>query len=78
MKLKGFSFLEILVAIVLSGLVISAVYSVYVFTHKQYFIFNAAKSKMRNYYEFSTTINRDFEQAKKILMTNDYQIEMQL
>ena len=78
MKLKAFSFLEVLVAIVISGIVISTVYSVYVFTHKQYFKFNAAQSKMRNYFEFSTTINRDFEKAKKVIMLNNYEIELQL
>lgn len=78
MKIKAFSFLEVLVAIVISGIVISTVYSVYVFTYKQYFKYSAIKTNMRNYVEFTSTLNTDFENAKKVLKHSDYEIEMQL
>jgi prepilin-type N-terminal cleavage/methylation domain-containing protein len=78
MKVKAFSFLEVLVAIVISGIVISTVYSVYVFTYKQYFKYSVIKTNMRNYVEFTSTLNTDFENAKKVLKNSDYEIEMQL
>ncbi len=78
MKVKAFSFLEVLVSIIISGIVISTVYSVYVFTYKQYFKYSAIKTNMRNYVEFTSTLNTDFENAKKVLKNSDYEIEMQL
>lgn len=77
MKVKAFSFLEVLVAIVISGIVISTVYAVYVFTYKQYFKYSTIKTNMHNYVEFTSVLNTDFEKAKKVLRTSDYEIEMQ-
>jgi prepilin-type N-terminal cleavage/methylation domain-containing protein len=78
MKLKAFSLLEIMIAILLSGIVISAIYSGYFFTHKQFFRFNAIKTEIRNYFELSEVLNREFETAKKIVKTGSQQIEIEL
>lgn len=78
MKLKAYSLLEIMIAIVLSGIVISAVYSGYVFTHKQFFRFTAIKTEIRNYFELSEVLNRDFETAKKVIKTGGHEIEMEM
>lgn len=75
-KIKAFSFLEIMVAIVISGVVMSTAYSVYVFVNQQYIKLNTIKADVRDYFEFSSTISRDFELAHKVIKTNDYAIEM--
>lgn len=76
MKLKAFSFLEVMVAIVISGIVISTVYTVYVFTYKQFFKYTSIKAEIRNYFEFSQVFNTDFEQAKTIVKIDEQEIEM--
>lgn len=78
MKLKAFSFLEVLVAIVISGIVISTAYSVYVYSGKQFFRFKTIKAEITDYFEFYSTLTRDFEAAKKVIKKNEYEIEMQL
>jgi prepilin-type N-terminal cleavage/methylation domain-containing protein len=78
MKLKAFSLLEVMVAILLSGIVISAIYSGYLFTHKQFFRFNAIKTEIRNYFELSEVLNREFETAKKIIKTGSQEIEIEM
>lgn len=77
MKLKGFSILELMVAIILSGMVIGTAYSVYTFTHQQLYHFSSIKTEIRNYYEFSEVLNRDVENASKIIKRNEYEIELQ-
>ena len=76
-KTKAFSFLEIMVAIIISGIVMSTAYSVYIFVNKQYIKLNTIKADVRDYFEFSSTISRDFELAHKVIKTNDYAIVMQ-
>lgn len=76
-KIKAFSFLEIMVAIVISGVVMSTAYSVYIFVNQQYIKLNTIKADVRDYFEFSSTISRDFELAKKVVKTNDYTISME-
>ena len=71
-----FSFLEVLVSIVISGIVISTAYSVYVFTHKQFFKFTSAKTEIRDYFELSNVLNREFETAKKVIKTGEQEIEI--
>ncbi len=78
MKFKAFSFLEIMVAIVISGIVISTAYSVFVFVHKQFFIFTSAKAEIRDYFELSSVLNREFELAKKVVKKGNQEIEIQL
>lgn len=78
MKLKAFSFLEILVSIVISGIVISTVYSVYVFTYKQFFRFTSVKTEIRDYFELSDVLNREFETSKKVIKKGYQEIEIQL
>lgn len=78
MKLKAYSLLEIIVALFLSGIVISAVYSGYVFTHKQFFKFTAIKTEIRNYFELSEVLNREFETSKKVLKIGDRAIEIEM
>ena len=75
-KIKAFSFLEIMVAIVISGVVMSTAYSVYIFVNQQYIKLNTIKADVRDYFEFSSTISRDFELAHKVIKTNDYTIVM--
>lgn len=77
MKLKAFSFLEIMVAIIISGMVISTVYTAYVFTYKQFFKFTSIKAEIRNYFEFSQVFNTDFEKAKAIIKIDEQEVEMQ-
>lgn len=77
MKLKGFSILELMIAIILSGMVIGTAYSVYTFTHQQLYHFSSIKSDMRNFYEFSEVLNRDVENASKIIKKSEYEIELQ-
>ena len=76
-KTKAFSFLEIMIAIVISGVVMSTAYSVYIFVNKQYIKLNTIKANVRDYFEFSSAISRDFELAKKVVKTNDYTISME-
>ncbi len=78
MKLKAFSLLEVLFSIIISGIVISTAYSVYVFTHKQFFIFTSAKTEIRNYFELSNVLNREFETAKKVIKKGPQEIEIEL
>ncbi len=77
MKIKAFSFLEIMVAIIISGLVMSTAFSVYIFINKQYIKLNTIKADVRDYFEFSSTISRDFELASKVIKINDYELVMQ-
>ena len=78
MKIKAFSFLELLVSIVISGIVISTAYSVYVFTYKQFNKFTTVKTGIRDYFELSTVLNRDIEMAKKVIRNNNQEIELRL
>jgi len=78
MKLKAYSILELLVAILISGIVISAAYSVFIFSNKQFFRFTAVKTDVRDYFELSSTIKRDFENAKTVVKVNEGEIEMEL
>lgn len=78
MKLKAFSLIEIIVALFLSGFVISAVYSGYVFTHKQFYKFTTIKSDIRNYFELSEVLNREFETSKKVIKKGNREIEIEL
>lgn len=78
MRLNAFSILEVLVAIVISGIVVSTAYSVYIYSGKQFFKFRAVKAEITNYFEFTSTITRDFESAKKVVQKSDYEMEMQL
>ncbi len=77
MKLKAFSLLELMIAILLSGFVISAIYSGYVFTVQQFYKFTSIKTEIRNYFELSEVLNREFENAKKVIKksSNEIQIE---
>src|SRR5690606_4021072 len=77
MKIKAFSFLEIMVAIVISGVVMSTAYSVYIFVNQQYIKLNTIKADIRDYFEFSSTVSRDFELAKKVVKINEYTISME-
>jgi prepilin-type N-terminal cleavage/methylation domain-containing protein len=78
MKLKAFSMLELMVSILISGIIISAAYSVFIFSNKQFFKFTAIKTDIRDYFELSSTLKRDFEMAKKVIKKSDDQVEMQL
>lgn len=78
MKLKAFSMLELMVSILISGIIISAAYSVFIFSNKQFFKFTAIKTNIRDYFELSSTLKRDFEMAKKVIKKSDDQVEMQL
>ena len=78
MKLKAFSLLEIVISLFLSSIVISAVYSGYVFTHKQFFKFTDIKTEIRNYFELSEVLNREFYMAKKVLKKGERKIEIQM
>lgn len=78
MRLNAFSILEVLVAIVISGIVVSTAYSVYIYSGKQFFKFRTVKAEITNYFEFTSTITRDFESAKKVVQKSDYEMEMQL
>lgn len=78
MKLKAFSLLEVLVAILISGIVISTAYSVYIYTHQQLIRYQSIKNGIRDYFELTTTLNRDFENAEKILKKDNYEIEMMI
>lgn len=78
MKLRAFSFLEVMVSIVISGIVISIAYSVFIFTHKQFFRFTSIKTEIKNYFELTEILNNDFETANKVVKKSDQEIEMQL
>jgi len=77
MKLKSFSFLEVIASIIISGLVISSAYSILIYTHQQFFKFTNVKTEIRNYFELSSTLNREFETAKKIIQLSHQEIELQ-
>jgi len=77
-KLKAFSIIEVMVSIVISGIVISTAYSVYVFTYKQFFRFASVKTEIRNYFELSSVLTRDFETAKKVIKKGNQEVEIQL
>ncbi len=78
MKLKAYSLLELMIAIFLSGIVVSAVYSGYVFTHKQFFKFSSIKTEIRSYFELAEVLNREFETSKKIVKKDDRTIEFEM
>lgn len=78
MKLKAFTILELLVAIFISGMVISAAYSVFIFSNKQIYKFTSIKANIRDYFEISSTLKRDFESAQKVLQVNEQELEMHL
>jgi hypothetical protein len=77
MRFKAFSIIEIIVALFLSAIVISAVYSGYVFTHQQFFKFTSVKTEIRNYYKVSEVLHRDFEISKKILKKGPRKIALE-
>lgn len=76
MRLKAFSFIEVMVAIVISGIVIGTVYSVLIFSYKQFHKYTAIKTATRNYFEFLQVFNMDFEQAKEIVRVDEQEIKM--
>ncbi|PCI94569.1 MAG: hypothetical protein COB15_13690 [Flavobacteriales bacterium] len=78
MKLKAYSLLELMISIFLSGIIISAVYSGYVFSHKQFFKFSAIKTEIRSYFELSEVLNREFETAKKVIKKGSRSIEIEM
>ena len=78
MKLKAFTLLEIMISLLISGIVISAVYSGYVFTHQQFLKFTGIKTEIRNYFELSEVLNREFENAKKVTTKRNREIEIEL
>lgn len=77
MKLKAFSLLELMIAILLSGFVISAIYSGYVFTYKQFYKFTSIKTEIRNYFELTEVLNREFENAKKVTKKSSTEIQIE-
>ena len=78
MKLKAFSLLEIMIGIILSGFVVSAIYSGYVFTYQQFYKFSSIKTEIRNYFELSEVLNREFENAKKVIKKSSNEIQIEL
>jgi len=76
MKLKAFSLLEVLIALLISGLVISAAYSGFLFTHKQFNKFKGITTELRDYFTMSEVLNREFENAKKVVKKSKYEIEI--
>jgi prepilin-type N-terminal cleavage/methylation domain-containing protein len=78
MKLKAFSLIEIIVAMFLSAIVISAVYSGYVFTHKQFFRFTSIKTEIRNYFQLSEVLNREFETSKRVLKKGARRLDIEM
>lgn len=78
MKLKAFSLIEIIVAMFLSAIVISAVYSGYLFTHKQFFRFTSIKTEIRNYFQFSEVLNREFETSKRVLKKGARRLDIEM
>jgi prepilin-type N-terminal cleavage/methylation domain-containing protein len=77
MKLKAFSLIEIVVALFLSAIVISAVYSGYVFTHQQFFKFASIKTEISNYYKLSEVLHREFEMSQRVLKTGERRIAIE-
>jgi len=78
MRLKAFSFLEVLFSIVISGIIISTAYSIYVYTYQRFYRFTEIKTEIRDYFEFNATLNRELETSKKIIQLNQDELEVQL
>ncbi len=78
MKLKAFSLIEIIVAMFLSAIVISAVYSGYLFTHKQFYKFSSIKTEIRTYFQLAEVMNREFETAKRIIKKSGRNLEIEM
>ena len=77
MKLKAFSLLEVLIALVISGLVISMAYSGFLFAHTQFNKFKGITTELRDYFTLSEVLNREFENANKVVKKSNYEIEIQ-
>ena len=77
MKLKAFSLLEVLAAILISGIVMSSAYSFYVYTHQKLLSYNAIKNEMRDYFNLRSLLQREIEGAKKITKIDNYSILIQ-
>jgi prepilin-type N-terminal cleavage/methylation domain-containing protein len=78
MKFKAFSLIEIIVALFLSAIIISAVYSGYLFTHQQFFRFAAVKTEIRNYFKLAEVLNREFETSKRVLKIGERRVDIEL
>ncbi len=76
MKLKAFSLLEVLIALLISGLVISAAYSGFLFSHKQFNKFKGITTELREYFTLSEVLTREFENAKQVVKKSNYEIEI--
>jgi hypothetical protein len=77
MRFNAFSILEMIVALFLSAIVISAVYSGYVFTNQQFYKFTSVKTEIRNYYQLSEVLHRDCEISKKVLKIGERKIAVE-
>ena len=78
MKFKAFSIIELMVSILISGVVISTAFSVYVFMHKSLAKYSTSKTAIKNYFELSAILNKDVEGAKQIIKVNDFEISLNL
>lgn len=68
--------LEIMVAIIISGIVIATAYSVYLYMNSMFIKFSSSKKEMKTYFELTTIINKEFSTAKYVEMKNSRELNM--
>lgn len=69
--------IEIMVAIIISGIVISTAYSVFLYTHSMFFKFTKAKSELKTYFELSSMLFQEVENSKFIERVGEREVKFE-
>jgi len=70
MRLKGFTILEILIAMVLFGIITGLGSSAYLFVHKQFLAYKKSDEAIKMSLTLETLMNRDFTECYSVKNTN--------
>lgn len=73
-KVKGFSIIEVLASIIISGVVIGSAYSGYIYAHGNFQRFNQLRKDTRTYFELSAIMTNEMENAAQIIKIGDRKI----
>ena len=65
--LNGFTLIELMVVLILSGLVVSATYYAFNVIQQYYFDFSIRKETIQQLLSFDTQLQKDFDTAEKII-----------
>ena len=70
-QLKAFTILEVLISLILTSIIISLTYSLFILISKQLVLFETENSAILEYNLFNTTIKYDIENATDFKIEND-------